>query len=248
MKSLGIPVSNKQFKIWSKLLVYPYAPFFLMDDLASRVSSVCLTRSEFRATIQDLSFHDSYTTYNIGSEAKWVTLLSSAELQSLPDKERLELLQLQAKLSRGQIYNFDEYKHILKASELEQAHKHSFEFEGKRMLELNYTLWHNFSFKMQKLWLAKFISEDRNDCLSSTLSKTQWRHINKRYPAIKHLVGFADRSGSNCFATTLVATLDVEEAKSVSSLWLQTETFLRAIQDRDYKKSGLEASENLPEG
>jgi hypothetical protein len=41
---------------------------------------------------------------------------------------------------------------------------------------------------------------------------------------------------------------DVEQAKHVPSLWLQTETFLRTLRERDYKKSNLEPNEHLPEG
>jgi hypothetical protein len=248
MKLLEVPVSDKLFKTWSKILVYSISPFFLNDEIKARVPSLHLTRGEFRATIQDLSFHDSYTTYNVSSEATWVTLLSIMEFQNLPEEVKLELLQLQIKLGRGQIYNFDDYKNLLKEQELEQALESTFAFEGKQMLELNYALWHSFSFETQKHWLAKFVSEDRSDCLSDTLSKSQWRHINKHYPSIKHLVGFTAKSGANCFATTLAATLEGEQARSVSSLWLQTETFLRAIEELGYKKSELEPNENLPNG
>lgn len=248
MKLLGVPVSTKLVKSWVKLLVYPVAPFFMIEAFKHQVNSLVLTHSEFRATIQDLSFHDSYTTYAISSEATWVTLLHSQELQNFPEEIRLELLQLQAKLGRGQIYIFDDYKDLLKDDELEQAQIYTFDFEGKMMLELNHTLWHNFSFETQQRWLAKFISEDRSDCLSGTLSKNKWEHINKHFPALKHLLGFTDRSGPNCFATTLAAMLDVEQAKNISSLWLQTETFLRAIQERGYKKSDPSPNENLPQG
>jgi hypothetical protein len=119
VKLLGIPVSNKPFKIWSKLLVYPVAPFFLTNELRYQTSNLYLIRSEFTATIRDLSFHDLYTTYNAGLEASWVTLLKTRELQDFSKELRLELLQLQAKLGPGQIYNFDEYKNLLEDSELE---------------------------------------------------------------------------------------------------------------------------------
>ncbi len=249
MNLLGLPFSNKKFKTWVDLLVYPYAPFFLTDNLKPRVSRLLsLSRSEFRATVRDLSFQDSYATYEVGPKATWVTFLSSQEFQLFSDELRLELLHLQAKLGRGQIYTFDDYKILLKDDELEQVQKHTFDYQGKTRLELNHDLWQRFSFETQKRWLEQFVSEDRSDCLSSILSKSQWRHINKHYPAIKHLVGFADRSGSNCFATALAASLDIEQAKSVSSLWLQAETFLRNIQRRGYEKTGLEADSNLPEG
>jgi hypothetical protein len=248
MKFLGIPVSNKLFKTWSKTLVYPVAPFFMTEALKPRVTSLHLTRSEFRNTIQDSSFHDSYTTYAIGLEASWVALLGNEELQKFSEEVRLELLQLQTKLGRGQIYAFDDYKEFLQEGEFEQAQTYTFDFEGKMMLELNHNLWYGFSFETQKRWLEKFISEDRQNCLSSTLTKSEWRRINKHYPAVKHLVGFSDRSGPNCFATTLAAVLDVVQAKSVSSLWLQSETFLHEIQGRGYQKTELEANNHLPEG
>jgi hypothetical protein len=247
MTLLGLPVSNKLFKAWIKLLVYPAPPFFLTDEVTPRVPSIHLTRREFRTTFQDLNFHDAYTTYAVNSQATWVTLLSSRQVQELPEELKLELLQLQAKLGRGQIYSFDEYKSFLKDDELRQALNATFDYEGKTMLELNHTLWNNFSFETQKNWLAKFISEDRSDCLSSTLSKSQWQHINKHYPAVKHLIGFAEKSGSNCFATVLAGTLDIEKAKIVSSLWLQRETFLREIEKQGYKKTNLTRS-NLLEG
>jgi hypothetical protein len=248
MKLLGCSVSNKLFKAWSKVMVYPYAPFFLTEKLSSKIPTVHLTRSEFRATFQDLSFHDSYAIYNIGLETTWATLLSSQELQELPKVVKLELLHLQAKSGRGQIYKFDECKNLLKNSELEQAQAYTFEYEGQIMLELNHTLWHGFSSETQKRWLAKFVSEDRTDCLSSTLSKKEWQAIRQRYPGIKQLVGFVDSSGPNCFSTTLAALFDTEEAKGVSSLWLQQETFLREIEKRGYQKSELEITANLPDG
>jgi hypothetical protein len=247
VKLLGVPVSNTLFKAWSNILVYPVSPYFLTDELKTRISSLHLTRSEFRATIQDLSFHDSYTTYNVGSEIKWVTLLGNTKLQNLSRELKLELLQLQAKFGRRQIYPFDDYKVFLKADELKQALESTFEFEGKEMLELNHTLWQSLSFETQKQWLVKFISEDRSDCLSGRLSKSQWQHINKHHPAIKHLIGFTEKSGANCFATTLAAMLEVEQARSVASLWLQAETFLRVIGEHGYKKSDLEPDKNLPE-
>jgi hypothetical protein len=81
---LGIPISNKQFKMWMNLLVYFYAPFVLTDRLKARVPTLHLSRNEFTKTIQDLTFHDAYTTYAVGSEATWVTLLNDAQLQRLP--------------------------------------------------------------------------------------------------------------------------------------------------------------------
>jgi hypothetical protein len=101
MKLLGISVSDKLLKAWSKILVYPVSPFFLNAEMRTRVSSLHLTRSEFSA-IQDLSFHDSYATYEVGSEATWVALLSSAEFKNFSEEVRLELLQLQAQLGRLQ--------------------------------------------------------------------------------------------------------------------------------------------------
>jgi hypothetical protein len=248
MKLLGLPVATKLFKVWSNILVYPVSPFFLTDELKPRVPSLHLTRSEFRATFQDLSFQDAYTTYAVSSEVAWVTFLSNHHLKSFPGELQLELLHLQAQLGRGQIYNFDDYKNLLKEKELEQALESTFKFEGKEMLELNHTLWHSFSFETQQRWLAKFISEDRNNCLSGTLSKRQWHPINEHYPAIKHLVGFADRSGVNCFATTLAATLEVEQARGVSRLWLQTETFLRTVEECGYKKTVFGSNETLATG
>jgi hypothetical protein len=248
MNLLGIPVSNKLFKTWSKVFVYPYAPFFLTEGLKPKTPTLHLTRSESRATIQNLSFHDSYATYNVGSEATWVTLVSNQEFQTLPKELRLELLQLQAKLRRGQTYTFDEYKNLLKDEELEQARVYTFEFEGKEILDLNHTLWWSFSFETQKRWLAKFISEGRTDCLSRALNKKEWQVIKKRYPAVRHLVGFADSSGPNCFSTTLAALFDEEKAKSVSSLWLQRETFLREIEKRGYQRSESKINADLPSG
>lgn len=177
-----------------------------------------------------------------------MTLLNTNELQSFSKELRLELLQLQAKLGRGQIYTFDDYKNLLTEGELEQAQVYTFDYERKTMLELNHALWHSFSFETQKHWLANFVSEDRVDCLSSTLSEKEWQAINKRHPGVKHLIGFSDSSGLNCFATTLAALLDVEKARSVSSLWLQCETFLREIEKRGYQKSKLEVNANLPDG
>jgi hypothetical protein len=248
MNVLGLPISKIQLKTWLSLLTSHHAPFFLTDELKPRVLSLHLTRNEFRATIQDVSFHDSYTTYAVGSEATWVTLLSDNDLKSLPDDVKSELLQLQTQLRRGQIYNFSDYKGLLKDDELEQARPYIFEFEEKQRLELNHTLWHSFSFETQKRWLTTLISEDRSDCLSGTLSKRQWQSINKHYPAIKHLVGFADRSGPNCFATTLAVRLEVEQAKDVLNLWLQTETFLRTLQELGYRRTTLSPNENLAQG
>ena len=136
-------------------------------------------------------------------------------MQNLSEDLRLELLQTQAKLGRGQIYNFDEYKILLSNNELEQAQIYTFIYEEKMMLELSHTLWHSFSFETQKHWLEKFISKDRSDCLSGILGKNQWQHINKHFPTVRHLVGFADKSSPNCFSTTLAATLTIEQAKSV---------------------------------
>lgn len=228
MKLLGVPISNKLFKTWVKLLVYPLAPFFLTEELKSQVISLQLIRGEFRNTLQDLSFHDSYTTYAVSSQATWVTLLSSTDFESFSKELRLEPLQLQTKLGRG------------------QAQNETSDVEGKTMLELSYKLWHSFSFETQKRWLEKFISEDRADCLSGTLSKKEWRAINKRYPGVNQIVRFTDRSSPNCFATTLAAMLKVEQAKSVSSLWLQRETFSREIEKRGYKKVAQNTSD-LPD-
>jgi hypothetical protein len=210
-------------------------------------SSILLTRSEFQSTFRSLSFHDSYATYAVTLEALWVTLLSSEEFGALPKELHLELRQLQAKLGRGQIYSFDDYKALLQPSELELTHSHTFDYQGLLRLELSYPLWHSFSFETQKHWLATFVSEDRNDCLSGQLSKRQWRQINKRLPAIQHLLGFSDKSGPNCFATVLAALLDIDVAKHISSLWLQSETFLREIKKRGYQKSHFRVTEHLPE-
>jgi hypothetical protein len=245
---LGIPISDRKFKAWATLLVYPYAPFFLNEELRARVPTLHLRCDEFGATIQDLSFHDSFATYNVAPEINWVALLSSAAFNNLPENIKLELLQLQAKFGRGQIYNLDDYKTLLKDNELRSALKSTFAFEGKRMLELNHALWHGFSFETQQRWLEKFISEDRSECLSGTLSKGQWQTINKHYPAIKQLLGFAEKSGANCFATTLATMLDVEQAKHISGLWLQAETFLRTIQEHGYKRTELEPNENPSKG
>jgi hypothetical protein len=249
MKLLGTAASNKTLKVWLNVLVYPTAPFFLTDEMKSQLPDyVHLSRAEFRATSRDLSFHDSYGTYNVKPEGAWVMLLNNHQFQTLPDTLRLELLQLQASLGRGQVYKFDEYKDLLEDSELEQAQRQIFFCEEKTMLELNHTLWNSFSFETRKRWLKQFVSEDRSECLSGQLSKKEWQSINKRCPPIKHLVGFVDSSGPNCFATTLAALLDVEKAKGISSLWLQRETFLREIEKRGYQKSELEVNANLPGG
>ena len=249
MNLLGCSVSNRQFRTWSKILVYPFAPFFLTDDLKQSVpQSLCLSRAEFSATVRDLSFHDSYTTYNVGIEAKWVTFLSTREFRSFPEELRLELLLLQASLGRGQLYKFEGYKNLLRDSELEYARAYTFEYREKEILELNHTLWQSFSFETQTSWLAKFVSEDRMNCLSDTLSKKEWQAINRLYPAVKHLVGFVNLSGPNCFATTLAGLLDVEKAKGVSEFWLQSETFLRDIEKRRYRQSELAVNDDLPDG
>lgn len=246
MNLLGCSVPDSVFQAWSKLLVFPYAPFFLTDGFKVPPYGITLSRTEFSQTFRDLSFHDSYASYNVGKKASSVTLLSSQDLENLPAKVRLKLLRLQTSLGRGQIYNFNEYKNILNLSELKQAQKRVFDFRGKEMLELNHDLWHSFSFATQKRWLAKFVSEDRQDCLSKTLSKPEWQSINEHHPAIKHLVGFADSSGPNCFAITLAAILEVEEARKVSGLWLQAETFLREIKKNGYKKSKRKVNRDLP--
>jgi hypothetical protein len=249
IKLLGTSISKKLLRTWLNVLVYPTAPFFLTNETKSQLPNyVHLSRTEFRAMFRDLSFHDSYGTYDIKLEGAWVILLNSQQLQALPNKRKRQLLHLQTSLGRGQVYKFDEYKDLLEDSELEQAQRQIFFWEEKTMLELNHTLWRSFSFATQKHWLAKFVSEDRSECLSSQLSKKEWQSINKRYRAIKHLVGFVDSSGPNCFATTLAALLDVEKAKGVSSLWLQSETFLREIERRGYQKSNLEVNANLPDG
>jgi hypothetical protein len=248
MKLLGCRVSNRLFKTWSKALVHPVGPYFLTKSMQKHFSSrILLTRSEFQSTFRNLSFHDSYATYAIIPEAPWVTLLSSEAFLALPKELHLELHQLQAKLGRGQIYNFDDYKALLQPSELELTHSHTFDYQGLLRLDLSYPLWHSFSFETQKRWLATFISEDRNDCLSGQLSKRQWRQINKRFPAIQHVLGFPGNSGPNCFATVLAALYERDLAKHISSLWLQRETFLREIKKQGYQKSLLRITEHLPE-
>jgi hypothetical protein len=131
--------------------------------------------------------------------------------------------------------------------DIEQVHAYTFDFEGKQMLESSHTLWQHFSFETQKRWLSTFITEDRSECLSCQLNKVQWTRINKRYPAIKALLGFADKSGPNCFATTLAGFLDIEKAKNVAALWMQTETFLRVIKESGYHRTQLEANNNIPD-
>jgi hypothetical protein len=246
---LGNRLPARVLKAWSKHFVTDPAPFFLSNDIRPYLNNqVILSKNEFHATLRDLSFHDSYTTYAVKPEASWVVLLSSQQVQDLPDDVRLELLKYQVEMGRGQLYNFDDYKSLLNKVELEQAQPYTFRYADKVILELSHNLWQGFSFATQKHWLKKVVSEDRVSCLSGTLSKSQWSAINADYPAIKSLLGFVDASGSNCFSTALAAILDRHTARIVSSLWLQSETFLRSITARGFKQSNVTVDSHIPTG
>ena len=100
------PIPADIFAIWERQLVSEQAPFFLSEALRSELpsSAPMLSRTAFRAHDWPLALVDSYRTYAVAPEAKWVALLSPAMFEALSPTTQTALVQAQWQIHRGQVY------------------------------------------------------------------------------------------------------------------------------------------------
>ncbi len=226
---LGCEVSAEQFARWAKLLVREPAPYFFSEGLQLPAEALILSRKAFSAAGFDLAFVDSYTTYAISSEAQWVAMLTSVQLDALPVETRQRLLAEQVRHKRGQVYGWEWVEKFLQ--DYTQIESCCVTFEDKHYLALDSKIWALLTPESRQQWLSDFIQADTpTECLSSEYAAECKNRV------VRRLAGtFADTSGPNCFSTTLAAvTQDESTAQTIADFWLHQEPFFQGLERRGY--------------
>ncbi len=243
---LGCPVTDDLFRRWARLLVSPYAPFYLADDDRHLLpaSTVLFARAELAADYADLSLdaRDSYALYHVAPAGALVALLDDDTLDGLHPTARRALLRAQWRLRRGQIYDREVARDLCAGSAHAVAtlDNWTFDTEGGDKVALQYRAWHAFPEEVRRHWLRWFVSQDRADCIASSLSAGDWAAMDGRYrDTVRRLAGaFLPRSGPNCFSTTFAAvTPGVRQTRAIAHLWLHQPPFLRAIDTLGFQRA-----------
>lgn len=227
---LGCQVSEEQFTRWEKLLVSDLAPFFFSEGIQLPDESLILSRKAFSAAGFDRAFVDSYATYRVSSEARWVVMLTSAQFDALPVGTQQQLLAEQCRHKRGQVYAWEQVEKFLQEY-VEEVESRCVTVSGSRYLVLDTKIWGHLTRDVQRQWLTDYIKADTpSDCLSSAYASSGNNHM------VQRLAGtFADSSGPNCFSTTLAAiTQDEITGDTIANFWLHQEPFFQGLARRGY--------------
>lgn len=105
-KVRGCLVSEGLLAQWTQWLVCEASPFFLSENLPLPDETLVLSRRAFFGSGFELSYRDSYTTYAVNDNAKWVVFLTPAEFDSLSLDIRYALRAAQCELKLETLENF----------------------------------------------------------------------------------------------------------------------------------------------
>jgi hypothetical protein len=226
---LGCRVDVATLEAWAKILVFAREPIFLSNDLREKLPEFLnvISRANFNQHDDPLEFKDSYLTYSVGV-APWVALLEPAQFRNLKPELQLEIMTLQSELGRGQIHPLEFAQEIL-GSEFIKLEPDVF----SDRVAIRFNTWWSLSKTARENWLEAVVSEDGLQAIP--LEKIT-------SPVIRELANsFATSSGPNCFATALASvTNNLDEARTVSQLWLHQEPFLAGLQSRGYAMTAKE--------
>lgn len=234
---MGCAVSQEHFERWSRLFICEAAPFFMPDEWERwglPPETLILSRSEFADGQFPLSYQDSYATYAVTPDSKWVALLTPAQFDALLIDAQQALLLAQWEAKRGQVYRWEHIEPFVQSA-LDLAESRCVAKANEKALVLDSKVWWALSEDERIRWLLDFLTmDDPPACLSASLSPADWSRMD--YPSIRSLAGtFAAESGANCFSTTLAAiTRQPDIAGMIAGFWLRQEGFLRGLTRRGY--------------
>lgn len=231
---LGCPVTDAHFAQWSRQFICDPAPFFLSDETQMPSELLLLTRQEFAESRFSLTYQDSYLTYSVAADTRWVALVTSDEFDSLPPHSQQHLLAAQWALNRGHVYPWNQVENDLQGC-LQRAQSRCFSVGDTSCFVLDAAIWSLLPEAVRRRWLLEFItSGDPPVCLSSGLSAADWAAIH--HPVIQRLAGtFPAQSGANCFSTTLAAiTSNPHTAATTAEYWVHQSVFLRGLALRGF--------------
>jgi hypothetical protein len=220
---LGCRVDDATLEAWAKYLVFAREPIFLSNDLREKLPEFLnvISRADFNQRDDLLEFKDAYLTYSV-ADAPWMALLKPAQFRNLEPALQFEIMTLQSELGRGQIYSLEFAKEIL-GSEFLKLEPDVF----SDRVAIRFDTWWSLSRIAGENWLEAVVSEDGLQSVPFEMTTNS---------IIRELANsFATSSGPNCFATALASvTNNLDEARTVSQLWLHQEPFLAGLQARGY--------------
>ena len=228
MKILGCEVLTATLEAWSKIFVDHKEPFFLNPESRALLPNT-ISRAELK---KSLEFSDAYFMYSIPAEASVVVMLEPKEFRSFSRELQSELIALQVRFHRGQIYDLEFVRKVL--GEIPGFLEP--DIFGEKFV-LHFDTWNFFRSEIRFRWLAAYVSIDRESCLSSVMPETTWVQLEKQ---VRLLAGtFSNSSGANCFATVIAGlTPDLEDSKQISQTWMLEHEFLEALEIRGFRDSG----------
>ena len=229
---LGCSVDDATLEAWARVLVFEREPLFLSEELRQKLPQHLnvISRAEFNRRDDPLEFNDAYLTYSVGA-APWVGLLEPAEFQNLEPALQLEIVALQSNLGRGQIYPLGFAKKIL-GSEFSELEPDVF----VDRVAIRFDAWWSLPKTAREHWLEAVVTENGSQAIA--LETTSYP-LNASTRELAN--SFATSSGPNCFATALACVNDnLDEARTISLLWLHQEPFLQGLNARGYAVAAKE--------
>ncbi len=238
---LGCPLATEVQTAWLEHFVVEREPFFLPDDLLPLLPAdiPLLARADTTALLLSRSALDTYGTFRIGPQARWLTALTPAVFADLTREVQERLLAAQWSLGRRHVYPWDTIQPLLPDT-LPPALVQRRTAAAPHVLGLDSALWHALDHSQRWHWIEWFVLQQASPYPVVPLEAVQGSP-----PAVVELANtFCAHSGPNCFATTLAAiTPDRASARLISELWLTADAFLHGLAQRGYRDQQTHAVE-----
>lgn len=235
-----VELSKQTLKEWENKFI-PDCDYFYFEDAEHARSllqskAFIILRDELASNMQlnTLDTSTAFTPWNVDRKAKYVAVINNEEFSKIDNKNKKEIIYLQWKLGRGQIWDLKVLHLFLDQSSV-ILDNYSFPTEDGDKVLIQKSLWNQLSIKARENFL-KYVA---NLFIDEDTTRVNLPETIEQYPLLEPYINrFPSKNGPNCLASVLGALEDNQTTRDwIMNQWVQPKTFLMNLDLHGYKES-----------
>jgi hypothetical protein len=226
----GFSVPPRIIEQWSERFSPAFDLFYFKDqpDFIHTCEIAELSKDIFT-----LDVRTAFLTWSIDNKAKFVSCMPNDVFRALPSDSKRKIIFEQKEVNRGLIFAVDEFKDLLKGTDLESQKKSLDillrESHNEEVLAIQGYSWRLLSEKVRKTILLNYADDWVDEhSLGSNKKELYKEPFSILYP---YFDSFPGQNGPNCFAAVIAAITNNE---NYISEWMQPDIFLNILKEYDY--------------
>ncbi|KGA97977.1 hypothetical protein AJ85_16045 [Alkalihalobacillus alcalophilus ATCC 27647 = CGMCC 1.3604] len=247
----GLHTDEQTLTRWDKLFVPAFDLFYFINETEAMQylvkDTLIMTRKEFAndARLYTMNVTNSLFLWQVKKVASVVAVVPNELFLTWSVEQQVKVLLEQHRLGRGLVwdeqlidYYFSKLDKETKSRLLQIIEEFFlFSYEGKRIVAINHHNWNQLSWEQKVFFLKVYATLFVNyEDVWTSLQIEKKEFIQKEYPhLLKFINRYPEQNGANCFATVLAAATEKQyNADWIINQWLQPDSFLLGLKQRDY--------------